>query len=336
MGGLALRKYGIYTDRKSTEDFYKISNTLQSKLQHDLGVETFVPFFYREKETHGDLDLLFKMDSKYLNSKVNIKEYISKNFNTDKINNNGGIFSFAYDNFQVDIIPMKELYWKTARIYMSWDPASNIFGKIFHKFGLSYGWDGLKYKYRNFNGIVVEDILVSTDIEDILYFGGFDYDRYLLGFDKLEDIFEYIINSKYFTSDIFQMSALTRIDRKRNAKRKTYQQFLKYINENNITKNYIFDDKENYLQIVNDFFKDSDLINKIKILDKSNDLKLSLSEKFNGNLIMNIHPNLKGIELGKNMTNFKNSFESIDFYNDFILTNDFNTIMNEFNKINNL
>ena len=319
MGGLALKKYGILTERKSTADFYKIGTIISKIFENDLGVETFIPFFYREKETHGDLDLLIKIDDDFINKKIDLRKYILSRFNLNIINKNGGVYSFSYDNFQIDIIPMNKKIWEVSKIYHSFDPFSNIIGKFFHKFGLSYGWDGLKYKYRNFNGIVVEDILVSTDIEDILYFGGFDYDRYLLGFDKLEDIFNYIIDSKYFTSDIFQMSALTRIDRKRNAKRKTYQQFLKYINENNITKNYIFDDKENYLQIVNDFFKDSDLINKIKHLDKSNDLKLALKEKFNGNLIMSIHSNLKGIELGKKMTDFKNSFETIELYNDSIL-----------------
>lgn len=337
MGGNALNKYGIITDRKSTEDFYRISDILRKKIEQDLNVETFVPFFYREKESHGDIDLLIKMDSKYINSKIDIRDYIKKTFNVEHINSNGGVYSFAYENFQIDFIPMKELYWETSKIYFSWDPLNNIIGKTFHKFGLSWGWDGLKYKYRNFNGIVDEDILISTDIKKILDFGGYDYERYLLGFNSLEEIFNYIIDSKYFNSDTFQMDSLTRIDRKRNKRRKTYKQFLSYINEKNIIKNYIFNENKNdYLILINDYFKESNLIETIKYLNSKNNINKIISDKFNGDLIMNIHNDLKGVELGKAINLFKNSFDKNEDYTDFIIKNDFETIMRKFNAINKL
>ena len=38
-----------------------------------------------------------------------------------------------------------KLHWFTFHI----DPLGNIMGKTFHKFGMSYGWEGLFYKYRN-------------------------------------------------------------------------------------------------------------------------------------------------------------------------------------------
>ena len=74
-------------------------------------------------------------------------------------------------NFQIDFIKITNESWDTARVYYSYDPLGNIMGKAYHKFGLSYGWDGLYYKFRNFNGKYSQDLLISTDPEKIFAFG---------------------------------------------------------------------------------------------------------------------------------------------------------------------
>ena len=59
MGGHALDKIGIKTERKSTKDLYRIFDELKD---YFIDYEITVTKFYKNKETHGDLDILIKTD----------------------------------------------------------------------------------------------------------------------------------------------------------------------------------------------------------------------------------------------------------------------------------
>ncbi len=157
MGGHALKN--TYIERKNTEEFLRIGKEIQDKILSDLFLETVILKCYRTKTDHGDLDLLIKITP---NLNINWKTYIQITFNPNEIFNNGGVYSFDYQNFQIDFIPIKEKSWNIAQTYGFFDPLSNIMGKTFHKFGLSYGWDGLFYKYRNAHGTNSENILLTT------------------------------------------------------------------------------------------------------------------------------------------------------------------------------
>ena len=181
MGGKALNKYGITTERKNTEEFQRIGKEIQEQIAFDFDfpVETEVVTCYHTKPDHGDLDLLIKIGDRFHNAGIDLKEYIRIAFAPQAIHNNGGVYSFDYQNFQIDFIPIRESRWETAKVYYSYDPLGNIMGKTFHKFGLSYGWEGLFYKFRNFNGRLAKNILLTNDVERIFAFGGYDYQRYL-------------------------------------------------------------------------------------------------------------------------------------------------------------
>ena len=205
MGGRALKQYGVITERKNTFEFERIGKEISKKFQEDLGIENFISKCYRNKETHGDLDLLVKIDDKFNHKHISLHDYIKETFKPNAIYSNGGVNSFDYQNFQVDVIPVRQSNWITAKAYFSYDPLGNLMGKVFHKFGLSYGWDGLKFKFRNFNGNLTEDIIITKDPEKIFLFGDYDYNKFLEGFDEIEEIFEFILKSKYFDNDNFKI-----------------------------------------------------------------------------------------------------------------------------------
>lgn len=331
MGGKALNKYGIQTERKNTEDFSRIGKEIRRQIVTDFDntLETEIVTCYHEKPDHGDLDLLLKIDNGFHNQGIDLKEYIKEAFNPQAIHNNGGVYSFDYQNFQIDFIPIKESKWETAKTYYSYDPLGNIMGKTFHKFGLSYGWDGLFYKFRNFNGRLSQNILLSNDTRRIFEFADYDYDRYLQGFETLEDILKFTIDTKYFDTQIFQMDNLKSIDKKRNRKRGSYHTFLKYLEENNIDISYGFNkDKDSYLMMIDEAFPEADLMGRLyelKMKDRENKI---LSQKFNGDIVMSWLPDLKGKELGHAMGNFKESLG--DEYRKFILNADYDGIKREF------
>ena len=336
MGGKALNNYGVFTERKNTDEFLRIGREIKSTVEFDLDIICSVVTCYHTKPDHGDLDLLIRMTD---NLQIDWKNYIQSKFKPRAIHNNGGVYSFDYQNFQIDFIPVKSKKWETALVYYSYDPLGNIMGKTFHKFGLSYGWDGLFYKFRNFSGANSKNLLISNDARKIFEFGGYDYDRYLQGFETIEDIFKFAIAGKYFDSEIFQMENLKSIDKKRNRKRGSYHTYLNYIKENDINVRYQFRlNKQDYLPMIEETFPEAKLLEQLNGLKNNDRLMKIISMKFNGDIVMSWLPNLKGKQLGGAIRNFRDHLG--DDYNSFILNNNYDTIreyfMKTYTKSNNI
>lgn len=325
MGGKALNKYGVFTERKSTIDFLRIAEYFQNKLKNDLGIETHVVKYFKEKETHGDLDLLLKSTGK----NINIRKYIEDNIKTKAIHSNGSVISFEYENFQIDFISIKKINWEVAKDFFDYDPSGNLMGKVAHKFGLKYGIDGLMFPIRSFSGRLNDNITISKDSRKIFEFLGFNYDMFLKGFNKKLEIFDWAIESKYFNNEIFDFENLNNVDRKRNRKRATYNEFLEYLKIQKIQSSFYFKDKSEYIDMIDNFFSESNLKQNLIEFKKLDDENKLISEKFNGKMIMDKYEYLKGKELGNKIKEFKNSFE--DFRN-FVLNSSEDDIMYKFDN----
>lgn len=320
MGGKALKN--TYTERKSLEDFNRISNEIIPIVEKQLGTDVYLTKSYHNKLDFGDMDLLIKMKLGI----SNVLDFIKNKFNPNEIYQNGQVISFDYNSFQIDFILIGERNWETSKIYFDYDPTGNLMGKIAHKFNCKYGDRGLIYRYRHNSGRVFENILLSTDNKEIFTFLGFDYDRFIKGFDSLEDIFNFVIDSKYFDYSDMLMENLNHIDRKRNVKRDSYQKFLLYLNDNNIQKTVRID-KDNIFNIVNEFFPNVNMVERIEELKKNEDNNILIKQKFNGRLILKAYPNMNHIELGKNMMNFRRGMEDFD---NFVLNNTIEKIIDDF------
>jgi len=301
MGGRALKLIGIETERKTTEDFYKIEFEVISILKTLFETDFEKVKFYRSKETHGDCDILVLNKGNLCDVDKKLKEKFGSLFK------NGTIRSFEYKKFQIDFIPIPLRNWETSKHFFSYDPVGNLTGKLCHKLGLKYGFQGLCYPFRNFNGRLSEDITISKDMEKIHKFLGLDHDRYKKGFDELKEIFDFIISSKYFNKENFLFENLNTIDKKRNKKRKTYNEFIQYINNTDgIYSNELYKNKSDYLNYINEFFPEAELLVKLDKIKKRDDELKTISEKFNGNIIMGLI-DLKGKELGGFITKYKES-----------------------------
>lgn len=327
MGGKALKN--TFTERKNTKEYLEIYNEISNILTNLLGDVTLTTH-YHSKVTHGDMDILLKITSN--NKNVNIKTIISKIFKPNEIIVNGGVVSFDYKKFQIDIIPINEESWDSAKFWYSYDPIPNLVGKTAHKFGLKFGPEGLVMPIRNFNNRLSKDIIITKNSKKIFEFLGYDYDRYLMGFDTKQEIFDWVINSKFFDSEMFEMQNLNQIDRKRTRKRATYQEFLEYLKSNNIKKSYNFKDREEYIERVDDYFPEVGLKREIEKLQKLDNTNQEISKKFNGDIIMNRYNWLKGKELGNAMNNFKRKFKNFDEY---ALNSDTEKIMKDFDSFLN-
>jgi len=328
MGGSALKKYGVETKRMNTSELFNTFDGMKDDYKKAFNIDIVMPKSYHNKESHGDLDILIPK-----NKNINHKEYIIKTYNPKAIYHNGNVFSFDYNNFQVDFILVDYDLIEVAHTYLSFDPIGNLMGKTYHKFNLSYGWDGLKYKCRDENGYKMKTVTVSTNIRKIFEFGGFDYNRFTEGFDTLEEIYHFIINSKYFNLNTFLFENLAYKDKKRNRKRPSYNKFLKYVNENKLQfANHEFDkDKASYLPKIIEFFPEANLDKTLTEIEEKLRISKIIKNKFNGDMVMMWLPELKtGREIGQVIGNFKSEIEDFD---DFIMKSTYIEIYNRFMEI---
>lgn len=296
MGGRALKK--TFTRRYQREEFDKISVELLDILKKDFKQAT-MPLFYSSKESFGDADII--VDATDFPHRMD--DYIKTTFNPNEIFHNGNCWSFDYKELQVDLIIASGDDFITNFHYLAFNDLGNFIGRIAHGLGLKYGQEGLWYEHY-FKDQNIGRIEISRDYRKIFEFLELSYDRWLLGFETLEDVFEYIVQSKYFDYDMFQLKNLNKINRERNLKRASYMSFLEYIEANHQDKSYDFDDKELSLSRVMEAFPEAQLQLKIRKLEYEYCKKEYIKAKFNGGEVMRRF-GLEGKELGNALNGFK-------------------------------
>lgn len=155
--------------------------------------------------------------------------------------------------FQVDYIHTGQDSYDFARQYFAFNDLGNFIGRIASGCGFKFGFDGLfKRMYFNECGHEVQvrnlksqqqrpaesavrqdacrrqDLLVTRDFGRAIEFLGFDYPRYLQGFQTLEDIFWYVVRSRYFHPDNFRLDNRKSNVRARDLKRSNYNLMLDF------------------------------------------------------------------------------------------------------------
>lgn len=266
MGGNALK---IKTRRYDKKEYYELVEIVSKKL-YDNGYKFHVTTSFKDKDSFGDMDIL-------INSKIDIDKLCGI-FNPTDINLNDNCLSLDYKDFQLDFIHFDDEIYETAKVYYSYNDIHSYIGIIANsKFNLKWGFDGLKKKYKG------ENIYITRDYRIALDFLGFDVDRYDRGFETLEDTFDFICRSKYFSPDIFELQTLPSRYKNRSKKRKNYDLFLKYIDFN-------------YDRILSEMFPMiKDEMVKVDNIEKEKNRR---KELINGNIILSIDPQIDKLLMG--------------------------------------
>lgn len=299
MGGNALKKYGVETDRMNVDQY----KALIAKLTEGIGdiVDLFEIPYIRSKESFGDLDILY-----IANPGLNIAEEIKKRFSPNAIHRNGDVISFDLDGHQVDMIKTNLSTVTYSQHYFSYnDVVGNLVGKIVHKFGLKHGHDGLWLPIRESDNVVAS-ILVSQNCGEVCDFLDLDYNALQNGFDTLEEAFVWLSNSRYFDPDAYKLENLNTIARVRDRKRTTYNTFLKWCEKfDRSTKTEKFHkDKTLYLDSIFNNFSPGvrhEYLHEMKKIA----VHRACKQKFSGHVIMEL-TGLEGKELGEFVYHVKN------------------------------
>jgi len=263
---------------------------------------------------------------------LDIKKLITNKFNTNQMSKNGNVFSFLHglDNkydFQIDLIFTKEKYFDSSLNYFAYNDLGNLLGRLFHKFGLKYGYDGLSFQLRD-GDYLLKTIHITQNIDKILSFLELDPMIFQNGFDEIEDIFKYVSSSKYFHPDIYLFHNRSHKSRIRDKKRKTYNEFLQWCeinydllnkfkwHDNSERYDHKIENSSRYLNIIFNYFPV--IINEYNYSFLQLELHKKTKSIFNGEFVMNI-TNLSGKKLGKFMTYYKSTFNDKDDFQKYIL-----------------
>lgn len=301
MGGRALKD--TFTRRYKRQEYFDLEREVTGLIE-GLNVDTVVGTIkaYAEKESFGDMDLLVASDR----LPSNFKELIKDTFQYNQIVCNGNVWSFDYKELQIDLILTPHHIMDFASVYYSYNDLGNLIGRIAHKFGLKFGHDGFWFINRD-GGQGRKDILVSRQVGDIFDFLGFDYFRWLAGFNTLDDIFTFVENSKYFNPDIYLFENLNHTARVRDRKRSTYSAFVERCEKMVGTKEFFTFEKDKSVYMLMMFDAFPDFKDAYIEMRKDQLLKNELNDKFNGNKVRDI-TQYNGKQLGEFMSYIRDKF----------------------------
>ena len=285
--------------RLETEDYPSALYAVKAILDK-IGVSYVTIDFVREKESHGDLDILVE---RHKDISVHDITTILLNEGFKVSQNSTHIISFLLLTFQVDLIFIDSDSIDYARNYFSWNDLGNLIGRISKQVGLQHGHDGLYYIQRSDDTRVLKKHKLSTDYLDILTILELDIPKFKQGFDTYVEMFQWVSASPYFIPSLFSFENLNNRNRVRDRKRVIYNMFLNWISTQEFNKQpRIIEDK---LAFISKFYPDlkSDC-EKVDIA--ANQLKL-LRAKLDINFIMDL-TGLSGSELGVFLSQFKRTF----------------------------
>jgi len=270
-----------------------------------------IPRYYRAKPNFGDVDVLISK-SKVPSWTPELINQIINDLQISQHKRDKHILSLAYQNkIQVDfsIIPESEL--RSNWQFLCYNDLGNLLGKMYRRFNLKYGEKGIFYVYRRSESAYRKDVLLTTDMEKILGFLELSFAEWDAGFETLDEMFGWVVNCKYFTVAPFKNLAAS--TSKRAKVRTTVQKFLEYIERHQIDKCYPYAEKNEYLpKIIEYFAQDIDLAT---LIENERQLELRenvIREKFNGNMVMEIFPELQGPSLGLFMKEFRSTFANFN------------------------
>ncbi len=321
MGGQALKN--CTTRRYQSDEYDVLTHEIASKLINNGIICTRIPSYF-SKESHGDLDLLVKSETLPANWAEKIVEW----FQPKEYVKNGNVLSFEYREFQVDLVVTPEEDWLSSFQYFAFNDLGNLCGRIAHSMGLKLGHDGLTYKFFGDNERhLFKEISLLKDWKDILPVLGYSYERYTEGFDTLEDIFKFVVSSPFFNKSIYALENRNHAARTRDKKRKTYTDFLTWLESCKETPAQRFgtcipsmnvEGKDKWLKYL--FKEIPNFEQQYKTTQEELKQHNEYKKRFNGELVTT-WTNLSGKDLGSFMKWLKETREQVRWKKDMITMN---------------
>jgi len=312
MGGKALKT--VNTRRYSKAEIEEVVNELVPLLE--IITNVYVVKSFNQKETFGDLDILVEITG---DRKQTLDGIFSMITCTEK-NSNSNCVSFDYNDLQVDLILVPPEEFEFTKLFYNYNDFGLIVGRLAKCIGLTFGFDGLYYKVH-YDGHKLGKIALTKDPRQAMNVLGLDFDRWLQGFETMEDVFEFCATSPFFNRRIIEPSFQNSAMNRRDNLRVNYHLFVDWMNRNvdrfpakieKPSKEKVFELCKKHFPLVYVEAKWATLIAKYE-------RSKAVAEKFNGRIIMEVTGLQEGAIIGKIINNFKEMFSTHEAFQDFVL-----------------
>lgn len=298
----------------------KMETILHEIKSHGHLFEWFIPVERDDKQDFGDIDILISTNDPSVIKPVFGVKYKSQT--------NGNVYSFLYEGeLQIDLVFSSKEDFPVYKNFISNGDASMIMGRISRLFDLKYGIYGLEYIIRDEEtNHVISEINVSKDPKRILEFLGYDYSVWESGFKTEEPLFEFVFSSKYIFRDILKEYSENTKHRKRDRHRDQYGRMYEWFMDrlDDYPKHSVIEKmtEDERLGIVDSVFPEADIINKVNDVRKFIKDQQAAREKFSGEHIRKLFPNISDKDFGVVMRLWNQQFASKKEQIDTILSND--------------
>ncbi len=332
MGGNALKN--IETYRAGPQKYMNVYNQVICRLSNEYpDLVHYLPRQNRSKSDHGDIDIFLRSDTV-----PNLgPEKIKSLFNPNEIYSNGGVYSFDLWQFQVDLVKQNHENWQCAKVFYDQSGLGNLSGKVARRMRFKWGFQGLRYMafYEDNRSVKLGEFVVSKNPRQVFKFLGFDFDRFLEGFETQEEMFDYVIQSENFSIDAFLPENLTADQRHRDTKRQSYHDFMNYLEENAPNKRMERPSHEEAVEMAEEFFSECKLRDKISVAKEKYEKKQRANDIFNGNVLIDEF-GITGKSLGGAIDRLKDKYDSEEAYHSHILDVGREVMLDEFADANDL
>lgn len=227
------------------KELKKLKNKLEKKdILYD------IPFDYRSKEYFDFIKIMVSdtIDKDYLLD-------ITKGYFLEEKN---GFILIEFNSIPTLFIKTNEYNWLNVFYYYSGIIISDCINIIANQMGLKYDTNGLTYINSK------KPIHITNKVFEIFNFFELDVKLFLNGFNTRKDIYNLIINSQYFNVNLFKPNQIDEKNILFLEKNWYYNMFLDVISviDEDSPINYEYKEQEYYLQLINDFFPESNLLEK--------------------------------------------------------------------------
>ncbi|MGB0521670.1 MAG: hypothetical protein ACPGJS_01860 [Flammeovirgaceae bacterium] len=287
--------------------YQKIEEELCRYLNRKFGAHYRIPRYYADKPDFGDMDIVVS-EAAIKEDWQQTKQELVQELGLTQYKSVGAVFSTVYQDFQVDYFIRKAEYFESTYHFLSFNDIGNLIGRIFKKFNLKYGEQGLIYVFRRADDHYVKDIPVSVYFQKIFTFLQLDYEKWEKGFANKREMFDWVVASPYFSVTPYQKLSATMEKRVRD--RPTIKAFIDYLAEQRIDQTYDFLERDAYIPQIAAFFPEANLIAQIEAEKEREAYANAIREKFNGKLVMQLIPKLQGKALGLFIKDFRDQFEN--------------------------
>lgn len=195
MGGDALT---VPAKRLTNEEFEQVVREVLERVEKLCQrIQVYPPL--PEKTSHGDVDFLVILRKEATEDSVvgllECKEHVK--------DSHGKTLNCEYKGYQVDFkFVDTDVDFEMAIFYKSYSGVGSYLGYLTHSETVSLSEKGL-YAIRYITPTIKHKYLVTNVPSEILHFYGVDPKRFNNGFERKEDLFRYLMGSRFFDFERF-------------------------------------------------------------------------------------------------------------------------------------